>query len=77
MRIPSIKPETTIESEDARRSGGAKSPTSGNMICGVTVVMAVMEEMPVKVAKEFVTQSPILDTTQADEFSWNQVDFVG
>lgn len=60
--MPSINPETTIESEEARLSGGAKSPTSGNMICGVTVVMAVMNEIPVKVAKEVVTQRPILDT---------------
>lgn len=68
--MPSINPETTIESEEARLSGGAKSPTSGNMICGVTVVMAVMNEIPVKVAKEVVTQSPILDTnTQANQLS--------
>lgn len=60
--MPSMNPETTIESEDARLSGGAKSPTSGNMICGVTVVMAVMNEMPVKVAKDVVTQRPILNT---------------
>lgn len=60
--MPSMNPDTTIESEDARLSGGAKSPTSGNMICGVTVVMAVINDIPVNVAKEVVTQRPILES---------------
>lgn len=58
-----MKPETTIESEDARLFGGARSPTSGNMICGVTVVIAVMNEIPVNVANEVVTQRMILNTS--------------
>lgn len=58
--MPNMNPETTIESADARFSGGAKSPTSGNIICGVTVVTAVMKEIPVNAAKDLVTQRPIL-----------------
>lgn len=61
-----------MESEEARRSGGAKSPTSGNMIWGVTVVTAVMNEIPVNVANERVTQRPILDSTQAGQFLENK-----
>lgn len=59
-RIPSMKPEATMESAAARLWGGARSPTSGSISCGVTVVTAVMKEIVVKMVSEFVTQRPIL-----------------
>ena len=49
-----------MEREIARLEGGASSPTRGSMICGVTVVMAVMKEMARKTLKLEVTQRPIL-----------------
>ena len=55
-----MKPETTMESAAARLWGGARSPTSGSISCGVMVVTAVMKEIAVKTASEFVTQRPIL-----------------
>ena len=44
----------------ARRCGGARSPTRGSMSWGVTVVMAVMKEMAVKVLRSEVRQRPSL-----------------
>ena len=52
-----------MEREMARLEGGASSPTRGSMICGVTVVIAVMKEMARKTLKSFVTQSPILEVS--------------
>jgi hypothetical protein len=55
IRIPSIKPETTIDSAVARRLAGARSPTSGNISCGVTVDTATKNDTAEKTAKDFVT----------------------
>lgn len=60
IRIPSIRPETTMERAAARRWGGARSPTRGSISWGVTVMMPVMKLMAEKTAMEEVTQSPIL-----------------
>lgn len=60
-RTPSISPETTTERAAARREGGARSPTSGSMSCGVTVVMATMNDIAVKVLRSFVRQRINLD----------------
>ena len=60
MRMPSIKPDTTMDSAAARRWGGARSPTSGSMSCGVTVVMATMKDIAVKTARLLVMQRPSL-----------------
>jgi hypothetical protein len=56
--MPPRRPETTIERLVARRCGGARSPTSGSMSCGVTVVTAVKKEMATKLSKDFVRQRP-------------------
>lgn len=58
MRIPPRRPETTIESAVARLAGGARSPTRGSMICGVTVVMAVIKDKARNTGKEVVIQRP-------------------
>jgi hypothetical protein len=58
-RTPRRFPLVTIERAIARLCGGARSPTKGNIICGVTVVMAVMKEMAWKIRKSVVTHSPI------------------
>ena len=60
ISIPRSKPETTIERAVARRAGGARSPTSGSINWGVTVVTAVINERAEKTAKELVRQRPIL-----------------
>lgn len=60
IRIPRVSPQTTIESEAARLLGGARSPTRGSMICGVTVVTAVMNDIAEKTARDLVMQRPIL-----------------
>jgi len=60
IRIPSERPETTIERAAARLCGGAKSPTRGSINCGVTVVTEQIKEIAVNVARLFVMQSPIL-----------------
>lgn len=49
-----------MEREAARRWGGARSPTSGSMICGVTVVMETRKERAVKVRRFVVRQRPSL-----------------
>lgn len=56
--MPSNKPLTTILSACARFSLGARSPTSGSMSCGVTVLIAVMNDSATKTLKDFVRQSP-------------------
>lgn len=58
--MPSSRPDVTIERDAARLLGGARSPTSGSMSWGVTVVIAVMKEIAVKAAKDLVTHTPIL-----------------
>ena len=58
MSIPSSRPETTMERAVARRCGGARSPTSGSMSWGVTVVTAVMKESARKTENDFVTHRP-------------------
>ena len=47
----------------ARWSGGASSDTSGNITCGITVVMPQMYEMTQNAVNEGVTHSPILNRT--------------
>jgi len=59
-RTPSMRPETTMERDAARRWGGARSPTRGSMSCGVTVVTAVMKDIAVKVLRSWVTHRPSL-----------------
>ena len=71
--MPNKRPDVTIDRDAALLLGGARSPTRGSISCGVTVVIAVINEMAVKAAKSFVTQTPILmrkiyqqsDSTQA------------
>ena len=58
--MPRRFPETTIDREKALLDAGASSPTRGSMICGVTVVTAVIYEMVRKALKLFVTHRPIL-----------------
>ena len=58
--IPRRTPDTTIESDVARRFGGARSPTRGSISCGVTVVTEVRRERRQKAGKELVRQRPIL-----------------
>lgn len=64
-RTPSALPDVTIDRAMARLCGGARSPTKGSIICGVTVVMAVKKEMTENAAKLLVVQRPILKTTSA------------
>lgn len=61
---PSMRPETTMDRAAARRDGGARSPTSGSMSCGVTVVTATMKDMAVKVPRSDVRHSPSLSYRQ-------------
>lgn len=61
IRIPSRRPDTTIERAVARRAEGARSPTRGSINWGVTVVRAVMNESAEKTAKELVIHSPTLN----------------
>ena len=56
--MPRSRPDTTIERAVARRSLGARSPTSGIMSCGVTVVSPVMNVSARKTWKLVVTQRP-------------------
>lgn len=58
MSKPPKRPETTMERAVARRWGGAKSPTSGSMSCGVTVETAVRKESARKTGKDFVMHRP-------------------
>lgn len=60
MTMPRRFPETTIERDSGRLFAGASSPTSGNMIWGVTVVMDVIKLMPRKTLKFLVIQRAIL-----------------
>jgi hypothetical protein len=60
ISMPKRRPDVTIESDAALLFGGAKSPTRGSISCGVTVVIAVMNEIAVKAFKFLVTQTPIL-----------------
>jgi hypothetical protein len=60
ISMPNNSPDVTIDRDAALLLGGARSPTSGSMSCGVTVVIAVMKEMAVKAPRSFVTQTPIL-----------------
>ena len=59
-RTPRTLPDVTIDRAIARLCGGARSPTRGSIICGVTVVIAVKYEMAVNAAKLVVVQRPIL-----------------
>jgi len=56
--IPRRRPDTTMERAVARRWIGARSPTSGSISWGVTVVTPVMNERARKTGKDFVTQRP-------------------
>lgn len=60
ISMPIRFPDTTIDRLVARRCGGAKSPTKGSIIWGVTVVTAVMNDMTRDTVKLFVTQSLML-----------------
>ena len=64
-RTPSALPDVMIDRAIARLCGGARSPTNGSIICGVTVVMAVKKEMAENAAKLLVVQRPILKATSA------------
>lgn len=46
--MPSESPDTTSDSEVALLCAGARSPTKGNMSCGVTVVMPQMKDTAAK-----------------------------
>jgi hypothetical protein len=59
-RMPIVKPDTTIDIADARRSGGARSPTSGSMICGVTVATPTKNCIAMKAFKFVVVAIPML-----------------
>jgi hypothetical protein len=59
-RMPIVNPETTIDIAEARRSGGARSPTSGSMICGVTVATPVKNCIAIKAFSFFVVANPML-----------------
>ncbi len=59
-RTPSAFPDVTIDKAIARLCGGARSPTRGSIIWGVTVVIAVKKEMAENAAKLLVVQRPIL-----------------
>ena len=47
-----------MERACARFSGGAKSPTKGNIIWGVTVVIDAMKDSAAKASKLVVRQRP-------------------
>ena len=67
ISMPSNRPDVTMDRDAALLLGGARSPTSGSISCGVTVVIAVMKEMAVKAPKSFVTQTPILYRTSVNK----------
>lgn len=60
IRMPSMRPEVTIERETPFLLGGASSPTRGSISCGVTVVAPTMKERAEKTGREVVMQRPIL-----------------
>ena len=60
INIPSRLPAVTIDRADARLCGGARSPTSGSMSCGVTVVIAVIKDIAQNTSKLLVRHKPIL-----------------
>jgi hypothetical protein len=59
-RMPIVKPDTTMDIAEARRSGGAKSPTSGSITCGVTVAIPVKNCMAMKEFSVLVVANPML-----------------
>ena len=63
-----MRPDTTMERAAARLFGGARSPTRGSMSCGVTVVMEVMKDIAVKVARSWVRHRPSLGIRVSDFF---------
>lgn len=67
ISIPNRRPDVTMDKAAALLLGGARSPTSGSISCGVTVVTAVTKEIAVKAAKSFVTQTPILDRQMSNK----------
>lgn len=58
-RTPRERPDTITAREEARREGGARSPTRGSMSCGVTVVAPQRKDMAEKEGKEVVRQRGI------------------
>jgi len=60
MRIPSKRPDHTIEMAVARLCGGAKSAAKGSMTCGVTAAIPERNERASKALMDDVAARPIV-----------------
>lgn len=65
IRIPNKSPDKTIESAEARRSGGARSAARGSTICGVTLNTPTRNERAPKAAKDDVTARPMVSVAES------------
>jgi hypothetical protein len=60
MRIPSSKPEKTIDIADARLDGGARSAARGIRICGAKLVVPMKKQSVLKTTSDRVTARPMV-----------------